>query len=246
MVRREGCQSPHDEGITEESGVWVVDEAGVGVVVVADARVSFRGGTGLAREQNRREGKRETRTRKWRQSQKGLAVQKGGVGSEDRGADGFAAPVAHQPRRPPPPPAPAPAGETGCVRVVVTDSPRGAARALMGDSGEIEAGDAERIAAAAGLGYPRPSAEKTVCGGMGAAAAAGTRAFEGASGRSEGVCFLLPGLKRGEGGREGCSCVGSGGLPIYISNIFAELYPDEEDFREIVSHQRRTHQRGTR
>ena len=68
MVQMEGWQIRQ---VAEESGVWVVDGAGVGEVVVADARVSFRGGTvGLSSGQRRWEGKRKTRTRmrkwKWR------------------------------------------------------------------------------------------------------------------------------------------------------------------------------------
>jgi hypothetical protein len=42
MVQMEGWQTRQ---VAEESGVWVVDGAGVDEVVVADGRVSFRGGT---------------------------------------------------------------------------------------------------------------------------------------------------------------------------------------------------------
>jgi len=66
------------------------------------------------------------------------------------------------------------------VGVVVTGSPCGAARALLDDPREVEAG--EWFVAAARLGYLQPLAERTVCGDMGAAEAAGTRASEGASG----------------------------------------------------------------
>ena len=67
--------------------------------------------------------------------------------------------------------------------VVVTGSPCGAVRASLDDPRGVEAGEWLAAAAAAMLGYLRPLAGRSVCGGgMEAVEAAGTRASEGASG----------------------------------------------------------------
>jgi hypothetical protein len=134
----------------------------------------------------------------------------------------------------------------------VKDFPCGAVRALLDDPMEVEAG--EWLAAAAMLGYLRPLAERTVCGGMGVAEAAGTRASEGASGLIGRGLFSSSGVEKRKGGGEGEEFLRVGALGAIACHLyahtFAELYLDEEHFRGVVSHwhQRRTHQyaRGTR
>jgi hypothetical protein len=103
--------------------------------------------------------------------------------------------VVRQPPHLPPPPVPGVAEERGYVGAEEMDSPCEAVSPVRNGPEVVVVGNLE-AAAVARRANRQLSAERTVCRGMGAAAAAGTRASEGASSNGMG----LPGF--GKGGKE--------------------------------------------